>query len=55
MVWAHACRLVRARAVSALTINVINTKLEACRACVGRAQRKSTVHELCTVVHSSNG
>ena len=27
-------------------------KLEACRACVGRAQRKSTEHELCTV-HSA--
>ena len=26
--------------------------LEACRACVGRAQRKSTVHELCTA-HSA--
>ena len=26
--------------------------LEACRACVGRVQRKSTVHELCTA-HSA--
>ena len=26
--------------------------LEACRACVGRAQQKSTVHELCTA-HSA--
>ena len=29
-----------------------SSKLEACRACVGRAQRKSTVHELCTA-HSA--
>ena len=35
-----------------LLLLYINTLLEACRACVGRAQRKSTVHELCTV-HSA--
>ena len=34
------------------TLTTSHCLLEACRACVGRAQRKSTVHELCTA-HSA--